>query len=250
MSGSVSLIDGHIDEPSPCETCVVRKEIGARFGKKWYSGTECPFTCIEYERWEEGNNGRFCYGADDPGRGHTGLWNDEGVRSHGKAQMKGRDINWLALLLMVLVVALLFLLAIKLGGGKEETPAREEQGLPVALVQGEKPEDDVLPAANVILNCTVTHYCAERYEHICGNGDGLTAIGTEVVPYKTCAVDPGMIPLGSRVWVDYGDGVLHAYIAEDVGSAVIGGHIDLAVTTHEEADLCGVKTATVYWEER
>lgn len=40
-----------------------------------------------------------------------------------------------------------------------------------------------------------------------------------------------------------------AYIAEDVGSAVQGGHIDLAVETHAEALECGVDIATVYWEE-
>lgn len=114
----------------------------------------------------------------------------------------------------------------------------------------ETPEEKLRRTANKILNCTVTYYCAETYEHICGDGDGLTATGMPVTPYVTCAVDPGMIPLGSAVWVDYSDGVLHEYIAQDVGGAVIGGHVDLAVTTHEEADACGRRTATVYWKEQ
>lgn len=96
--------------------------------------------------------------------------------------------------------------------------------------------------------CTVTYYCCELYEHICGDGDGYTATGTEVTAGRSCAVDPILIPLGSTVWVDFGDGELHEYIAEDVGSAVNGAHIDLAVETHAEAWDCGVDYATVYWE--
>ncbi len=110
-------------------------------------------------------------------------------------------------------------------------------------------EPDPMQGASRIINCTITHYCCEPYEHICGNGDGLTAMETEVVPYYTCAVDPAVIPLGSRVWVDYGDGVLREYIAEDVGGAVNGAHVDLAVETHAEAWNLGIKTATVWWKE-
>lgn len=110
-------------------------------------------------------------------------------------------------------------------------------------------EPDPVQVASRIINCTITHYCCEPYEHICGSGDGLTAMGTKVVPGYTCAVDPAVIPLGSRVWVDYGDGVLHEYIAEDVGGAVNGAHVDLAVETHTVALEKGVITATVWWKE-
>ncbi len=106
---------------------------------------------------------------------------------------------------------------------------------------------DPLQGANVIENCTVTYYCTEAYDHICGNGDGLTALGTPVVAGQTVAVDTGIIPYGSTVWVDYGDGVGQAYIAEDCGSAIKGGRIDIAVETHAEAVALGVALATVYW---
>lgn len=56
-----------------------------------------------------------------------------------------------------------------------------------------------------------------------------------------------MIPYGSTVLVDYGDGVLRAYRAEDCGGAVRGSHIDVAVERHDEALALGVKTATVFW---
>lgn len=115
--------------------------------------------------------------------------------------------------------------------------------------ENEKIEAALLERAHKIETCTITYYCAERYPHICGTGDGITASGTEVVPYVSCAVDKNVIPLGSTVMVDYGDGELHYYVADDIGQWVDGNHIDLAVTTHDEAEQLGIKTATVYWCE-
>lgn len=97
--------------------------------------------------------------------------------------------------------------------------------------------------------CTVSHYCCERYEHICGTGSGITASGAPVQAGVSVAVDPLMIPLGSTVYVDYGNGEIHIYTAHDTGGAVNGGHIDVAVATHDEALRRGMKTATVWWED-
>lgn len=109
------------------------------------------------------------------------------------------------------------------------------------------PEEVTEPEVNVIENCVITYYCAERYAHICGTGDGITATGAEATPGVTCAVDPAVIPFGSIVCVDYGDGVLHEYIAQDSGAWVNEDHVDLCVGTHDEALALGKKTATVYW---
>lgn len=98
-------------------------------------------------------------------------------------------------------------------------------------------------------NCTVSHYCCELYEHICGTGNGITASGEPVQAGVSVAVDPYIIPLGSRVYVDYGDGEIHTYIAHDTGGAVVGGHIDVAVETHHLATQLGLRSATVWWEE-
>lgn len=88
----------------------------------------------------------------------------------------------------------------------------------------------------------LTHYCNELYEHICGYGDGLTAIGTKVKPGYTIAVDPKVIPYGSKVYIEgYG-----WRVAEDCGGAVKGNHIDIAVDTHPEAMSKGVKTGGVW----
>lgn len=111
----------------------------------------------------------------------------------------------------------------------------------------EEQEAQVMPWANKIENCTVTYYdfCVK----CCSNADGITYSGTRAAPYETCAVDPAVIPLGNAVTVDYGDGVLHHYRAEDVGGGVKGNHIDICVASHEDALALGRRTATVYWME-
>lgn len=99
--------------------------------------------------------------------------------------------------------------------------------------------------ANVIEDVTVTHYdCCVQ---CCGKDNGITASGRKATPGVTVAVDPNVIPLGSDVLVDYGDGEIHYYRADDTGGSVKGNHIDLCVATHEEALQMGRRTATVYW---
>lgn len=56
------------------------------------------------------------------------------------------------------------------------------------------------------------------------------------------AVDPGLIPLGSRVYVDgYGFA-----IAADTGSAIRGDRIDVCFDTHDEALIWGMRRLKVY----
>ena len=113
--------------------------------------------------------------------------------------------------------------------------------------ENEKIEAALLAKANVLEDVRITHYCSELRPHICGTGDGITASGRRVTPYVSVAVDPNIIPLGSDVLVDYGDGEIHYYRADDTGGGVKGKHLDLAVESHSEALQLGVKTATVYW---
>lgn len=108
-------------------------------------------------------------------------------------------------------------------------------------------ETDPGTTVHVIDDCVVTYYCCEKRAHICGTGDGITATGAEATPGMTCAVDPAVIPFGSIVCVDYGDGVLHEYVAQDSGAWVNEDHVDLCVETHSEALELGRRTATVYW---
>lgn len=108
--------------------------------------------------------------------------------------------------------------------------------------------DALLARSHVIEDCTITFYCNERYPHICGTGDGIAYDGTPAIAWATCAVDPDVIPLGSTVMVDLGDGDgLRTLVANDTG--VMGNHLDICVGSHEEALQLGRQTTTVYWCE-
>lgn len=107
--------------------------------------------------------------------------------------------------------------------------------------------DALLARSHVIEDCTITFYCNEKYPHICGTGDGIAYDGTPALAWATCAVDPDIIPLGSTVMVDLGDGELRTLTANDTG--VKGNHLDICVGSHEDALQLGRQTATLYWCE-
>ena len=74
-----------------------------------------------------------------------------------------------------------------------------------------------------------------------GGGSGITAMGIPAT-YGVVAVDPGIIPLGSRVYIPgYGEA-----IAADTGGAIYGYRIDLCMENYYEAMDFGRRTVTVY----
>ena len=95
-------------------------------------------------------------------------------------------------------------------------------------------EDDPLT-----LTMTATAYTA-----YCEGCSGITKDGTDIRanPHlKVIAVDPTVIPLGTRVWVEgYGEAV-----AADIGGAIKGNIIDVFIPSHEEALEWGRKTVKV-----
>lgn len=107
-----------------------------------------------------------------------------------------------------------------------------------------------LGLANKIENVKVTYYCI--CEKCCGKpidhpAYGITASGTRAIPGVSVGVDPSVIPLGSDIFLDYGDGEIHYMQADDTGHGISGNHIDVCASSHEAALDAGVKTATVYW---
>ena len=56
MGGSVSLIDGHIDEVCPCSGCEIRKAYAIRFDAHWHDGVDCPFECPQWDEWKVREN--------------------------------------------------------------------------------------------------------------------------------------------------------------------------------------------------
>lgn len=94
---------------------------------------------------------------------------------------------------------------------------------------------------------TITHYCS--CAKCCGKSDGITATGTVAEAGRTCAVDPDVIPYGSKVTVYYEDGTMGSYIAEDCGGSIKGNKLDIFCDGHQDALNKGVKKARVCWEE-
>lgn len=74
-----------------------------------------------------------------------------------------------------------------------------------------------------------------------GDGYGITATGIPAT-YGVAAVDPAIIPLGSRLYIPgYGEA-----IAADTGGAIYGYRIDLCMESYSEAMNFGRRNVTVY----
>lgn len=89
---------------------------------------------------------------------------------------------------------------------------------------------------------TLTYYCTENYDHICGGG-GTTASGTQVVAGRSVSVDTSVIPLGTKLYIE---GIGYR-VAEDTGGAVKGNKIDVAVNSHNEAINNGIDKNVGVW---
>ena len=179
-----------------------------------------------------------------------------------EAREKRRRYSVIVSTASFLALAALVGLAVALSPAEDAEPSAAEPAAleePVAeehaeLTQGDYEnaliEQALLERATMIPDCKITHYCI--CEKCCGKapgdpGYGITASGRRATPYVSVGVDPDVIPLGADVLVDYGDGEIHYYRADDTGSGVSGTHIDLCVESHQEAINLGVRTATVYW---
>lgn len=76
---------------------------------------------------------------------------------------------------------------------------------------------------------------ATAYTPAADEGGHLDALGSDLVPYRTIAVDPTVIPLGSRLLVRCQGKIIAVGIARDTGSAIHGNKIDLCMLTKTEA---------------
>jgi len=88
------------------------------------------------------------------------------------------------------------------------------------------------------------------YDNISGmENDGnpnKTATGTK--PRSgTIAVDPKVIPYGSKIIIVYEDGTVEHGVAEDCGGLIKGNVIDVFRQTYKEAVKHGRQEATVIW---
>ncbi len=115
-------------------------------------------------------------------------------------------------------------------------------------------EDNPPTEYKEVIGATATAYCL--CQKCCGKlpshpSYGYTASGLRIVPgtgMKVIAVDPNVIPLGTKVYIDglngawdYGNA-----IAADTGSAIKNLTIDLYMDTHAEALSWGRRSVNIY----
>lgn len=79
-----------------------------------------------------------------------------------------------------------------------------------------------------------------------GGYGGITAMGTALRP-GVIAVDPKVIPLGTKVYIEHMDGTPYGYcIAEDTGGAIKGNRIDILFMNNADAIKFGVRDMKLY----
>jgi len=76
------------------------------------------------------------------------------------------------------------------------------------------------------------------------NAGEITSIGKLPNPNRTIAVDPRIIPYGSKVFIPG----IGWRIAEDTGGDIKGNRIDIFMSSEDKAIRFGRKSALVVWE--
>ncbi|MEK3952203.1 LysM peptidoglycan-binding and 3D domain-containing protein [Psychrobacillus sp. FSL K6-1464] len=108
-------------------------------------------------------------------------------------------------------------------------------------VTSNAPTSETKTPSSVEKELTMT---ATAYTASCAGCSGITATGINLKAnpnQKVISVDPTVIPLGSKVWVEgYGEA-----IAGDTGGAIKGNKIDIFIPTKQEALNWGRKTVKV-----
>lgn len=103
------------------------------------------------------------------------------------------------------------------------------------ITAGNKVEDafNINESETVMLDVKATAYA----------GDTITSTGTVPTVGTTIAVDPTVIPYGTKVYIPEFDNV---FTAEDCGSAIKGNRIDIFMENETKCNEWGVKNITIY----
>lgn len=107
----------------------------------------------------------------------------------------------------------------------------------------EQPSSDVPTEYKKVIDITATAYSPGPLDN--DQWGNKTRMGTTIRP-GVIAVDPKVIPLGSRVYVQYPDGHGEYKVAEDTGGAIKGNRIDVAIMNRGNAKDFGIKPVKVY----
>ena len=93
------------------------------------------------------------------------------------------------------------------------------------------------------VNATATAYAPGPADN--DQWGNKTHLGTQIRP-GVIAVDPKVIPLGSRVYIQYPDGRGEYAVAEDTGGAIKGNRIDIAMQSRTQAKNFGIKHVKLF----
>ena len=106
----------------------------------------------------------------------------------------------------------------------------------------------VLPTGEVLTFMRKETFVATAYTHTDEGCDEYTANGTRV-KWGVVAVDPKVIPYGTRMFIVANDGsyVYGLSTAEDCGGAIQNKRLDLYMPTTEECFQFGIRDCTVYF---
>jgi 3D (Asp-Asp-Asp) domain-containing protein len=126
-------------------------------------------------------------------------------------------------------------------GDLAESEALPEVAIDVVLLGDDRePVTVAEPATPAPRARSAGVFTVSAYAPGCGDS-GRTRTGT-IPTHGTVAVDPRVIPLGSRLVIE---GIAGVARAEDTGGAVLGRHIDRWVATCSEARQWGVRRLEV-----
>lgn len=106
----------------------------------------------------------------------------------------------------------------------------------------------VLSTGEVLTYTHTDQFVATAYTHFDDGCDEYTANGARV-KWGVVAVDPSVIPYGTRMFIVANDGsyVYGLSTAEDCGGAIQNKRLDLYMPTLEEAFQFGIRNCTVYF---
>lgn len=106
----------------------------------------------------------------------------------------------------------------------------------------------VLPSGEILTYSRTEQFVATAYSKYNAGCDDYTATGTRV-RWGVVAVDPTVIPYGTRMFIVSNDGkyIYGVSTAEDCGGSIKGNRLDLYMDTDAECFQFGVRDCTVYF---
>lgn len=162
-------------------------------------------------------------------------------------------LSFVLILLVIVLVGITFMIKAQEAQGQmlnNITKATEQIQTTVDEIQQDVTADELIG------QFTATAYCAGFGDgcSVCGT-NGITSTGTKCSPVGnevvTIAVDPRVIPYGTKLKIVYPDGSIQYGLAEDTGGfankTTYGTYqIDVCYANHEEAVSHGVKQVKIY----